>query len=415
MNRIQFGQSPRVRNQLSSTSLTPEMRFSSKTTDLFLRFGAIVPLTTQEISALNALNQNRSIHPENLVIFTDPNKDPDDVATLAMTAHLVKTGHVNLKAVVTTLGDKSIRTQRAQFAKGILNSFGLSNVPVAVGGEYPRDQKQEKEHAKFLKIEDPTLIANASTVRQDSQSLLKETLKAARDKSITLLVIAGMTDPMLLLTSQRELFKKKVKQVVIMGGVNPKLDDDGLVEADDRAYNNLTNLEAAKQFYRGVQKLGIPLKVLSKEAAYAAAVDPAFYNETAITEHPVGKYLKNVQVSSLKGLWEGILNELVPKQLTVDWFFQAFTSQSPDQVSIEKIKQDKIPFEQIWPQVTKLNLYDPMTLLACLDASDRLFYAPSRYNTVDKSEVKVIGPNDVTDSERTRALMSALTKSACNH
>lgn len=400
-------------NSLHHRPASPPPFFTEKPKDRFLRFGATVGLTAQESEALNALNQQRPIIPENLIIFTDPNKDPDDVATLAMASHLARTGHIQLQAVISTLGDESVRTQRAQFAKGILNSFGLTDVPVAVGSEYPRDEQQKKEHAKFLDIEDSSLLGDASTVRKDTPTLLKNTLSAAPNKSVTLLVIAGMTDPMQLLKSHPGLFKQKVKQVVIMGGINPDRAPDGLREADDRAYNNLTDLDAAKNFYRGVQELGIPLTVLTKEAAYAAAVAPEFYEGVAQTEHPVGQYLKNVQTSSLKGLWEGIISGLLPK-LTPAWFFTTFTSQSPDEAQIDQMKQAQAPFEQIWPQVTKLNLYDPMTLLACLDASDHLLFTPSSKHQAEKSDVRVIGQSEVSDPEKTRALMSALAKSACN-
>lgn len=69
-------------------------------------------------------------------------------------------------------------------------------------------------------------------------------------------------------------------------------------------------------------------------------------------------------------------------------------------------------FDQIWEQVTRLNLYDPMTLLAAVEESAQMLFSPKAVQAEDRSRVEVIGANEVLCAENARQLMSALTKVA---
>jgi inosine-uridine nucleoside N-ribohydrolase len=367
-------------------------------------------LTTPEENVLQELQRKKPSEPDSLILFTDPNKDPDDVATYVMAAQLAKDGHIHVKAVVTTLGDEKVRTQRAQLAKGVFNGLGLPEVSVAVGRDYPMDDKQRQEHAKFL-AGGQSLLASETEVRRDSREALLEQLRGCADRSVTFLVIAGMSDAQDLLDASLVLVKQKIKQVAIMGGVSSEMDSDGFVQPDDRAYNNLTDFHACQNFYRGVQEAGIPLKVLSKEAAYQAAVSPGFYESIARTEHPVGQYLKNVQKSALQGLWEGIASGLIPN-LTFKWFFETFTSTRPINSALETMKQHPLSFDQIWQRVTKLNLYDPLTLFVAVEAAADLLFKSFRIHADEKSLVFTIGEQEVVNPGKARTLMSALSKSS---
>jgi hypothetical protein len=63
---------------------------------------------------------NRPSHPAPLILVTDPNKDPDDLNVLVLAAWLQRHGFIDLRAVVTTLGDRQTRLRRARFAKDVL-------------------------------------------------------------------------------------------------------------------------------------------------------------------------------------------------------------------------------------------------------------------------------------------------------
>ncbi|MDQ9357192.1 hypothetical protein RF099_21450, partial [Escherichia coli] len=82
---------------------------------------------------------------------------------------------------------------------------------------------------------------------------------------------AGMTDAHALVDAHPALVRERVKSITIMGGVEPARDADGHVQPDARAYNNATDLDAACGLYRKAQQLQIPLRIVTKEAAYKTA------------------------------------------------------------------------------------------------------------------------------------------------
>lgn len=385
---------------------------------------------------------------QKLLLASDPNKDPDDVVVYVMASWLAQRKFIDIGAVVTTLGDEGVRLKRAQFAKSIFAKLGQPEVPVLVGKDYKMlqmlDDKQRKDHAKFLPLGEP-FLADVPEVRKDCRVALIEQLKASADKSVTLLVIAGMTDVQDVLGECPDLVKQKVKEVVVMGGVKRKKDSrkfneitkngepnpafrkdflqdsegfvkdtDGFVKRDKRAYNNLTDATAAKLFYRGVQAAGIPLKILSKEAAYRAAVSPSFYEDVGNTGHVVGQYLRDVQKSALEGLWDGIINGELPKHLNLQWFFDTFTSKKPSDEELQQLERQPPSFDEMWHggEITKLNLYDPLTLLAAVDASCAMLFKPTRISESGNSPVHMIGAEEVIDPAMAITLMSAMSRAA---
>lgn len=386
-----------------------------------LKFGKTVDLTPAEAAAINEFNTKKAAQPENIIFFTDPGRDPDDVAAMEMFGALKSSGHANLLASICTHGEDAIRLQRAQLNKGVLNEFGLGDTPVAVGGSYayPADAKVLGDHNKLLKPDAAHLMADASTVRTDAQQVLLESLEAAPDKSVTLLAIAGQTDVAELVASQPELVQQKVKQVVVMGGAKTdasgkvELDADGFVQADTVAYNNTANQTAANQLFRQTQELGITLKLLNRDAAAAAATNPGFYDGAAETGNDVAAYLKKIAIGSLNGLYNNLLKGAIPGR-DVKWFFSFFTDRKIDDAEQAAIMSEQRPFDTVKPEISKLNLYDPMTLLACFDATNGTLFAPSTINQDGKSSVELIGKNEVINADKARALMAGLAKQGCN-
>ncbi|RBK98690.1 type III secretion system effector protein, partial [Xanthomonas oryzae pv. oryzae] len=273
---------------------------------------------------------------------------------------------------------------------------------------YPMTSTQAREHSKFL-AEGAALRAAPDAVHTDGVRAMCERLATSPHK-LGMVVIAGMTDASALLAEAGDLVREKVASITIMGGIDPARDADGLVQPDTRAYNNATDIHAARALYRRAQQLGIPLRILTKEAAYKAAVPPAFYEGIARNGHPVGEYLRDVQKNALKGLWEGIQANLIPG-LDTAWFFRTFVAAQP-QDPVAADQQGALSFDAIWPQVTKLNLYDPLTLLAALPGTARLLFQPTPLHREGASPVEHVGHAEVVRPEKARLLLSALAKAA---
>jgi len=70
--------------------------------------------SSDQAAAVALLLDVRPPSPAPLFLFTDPNKDPDDLSVLVLASYLQEQGFVDLKCVVTTLGDRG----RASGARG---------------------------------------------------------------------------------------------------------------------------------------------------------------------------------------------------------------------------------------------------------------------------------------------------------
>ncbi len=360
---------------------------------------------------LNQLRSHQPAVPLPCILFTDPNKDPDDVVAFTLAKPLQVFRLVKMAHAVATLGERAVRARRAGVARGVFDQLDLKKVRVTVGSDYAIKPEQAKDHAKFLaqgEVLHVELKPEASN--EDSVAALRESLAQAAAPA-TLVVIAGMTDPCALVTADPGLVKQKVGRVVIMGGVRPDKDEDGYVQPDDRAYNNTTDFAAACRFYRRVQELDIPLRIVTREAAYRAAVPRTFYEDMAQSGHVVGQYLKDVQKHALNTLWDGIDQGRIP-QLDKHWFFNTFIAREIGQGDAAAWAARNHTFDDIWEQVVRLNLYDPITLLAAVPESVQMLFRPKAMQDEGRSLVEVIGADEVHCPSDARQLMSGLVKMA---
>nr|WP_238601300.1 type III secretion system effector XopQ [Xanthomonas arboricola] len=367
-------------------------------------------LTPDEAAVLRELSFHTPATPRDTVLFTDPNKDPDDVVAYTIGKQLQVAGFVRLTDVAVTLGDASVREERARLAKGVFNRLHLPDVRVSRGQDYPMTAKQAEDHAKFLQ-EGNALRAESAEICGHSLPALHERLMQA-PQGLNMVVIAGMTDAHALVDGHPDLVRERVKSITIMGGVEPARNADGCVQPDARAYNNATDLDAARGLYRKAQQLHIPLRIVTKEAAYKTAVSPSFYEGLAKSRHSVGRYLEDVQKNALNGLWDGIQAGLLPG-LDQAWFFRTFTADAlPQANSPQDGANQAMAFDQVWPKVTKLNLYDPLTLLASVPGAASMLFTPRQIQADGLSIVEQVGEQEVKRPEKAKLLMSALAKVA---
>ena len=157
-----------------------------------------VPLTVGQERAISQLRLEIPENPAPLFLFTDVNRDPDDLSVLILVSYLQKNGFLDLRCAVTTLGDRGTRVKRAKFAKGVLSDLGLQDVVVGVGIDYGIaiagedgniDEKatagRKKDHNVF--IETPLFKANAA-VEMDGLAMLRKHLNRVPDSSAVLLI-----------------------------------------------------------------------------------------------------------------------------------------------------------------------------------------------------------------------------------
>ncbi len=232
------------------------------------------PLSAAEAAVLERLRQSRPARPQNCILFSDPNKDPDDAVSFVIGKPLQDMGLAKIHHVVTTLGPAEVRKERARFAKGVFDALGMPEVAVSAGGDYDIGRRSA-DHGVFLQRGEPLRAAQERLGTEAGQDIGGSL--ARLEGRATLVAIAGMTDANALLQQHPGLVREKVERIVIMGGIEEAPDAEGWVQPDERAYNNHTDQAAARAFYRTAQEYGIPLRIVSKEAAYQAAVPPELY------------------------------------------------------------------------------------------------------------------------------------------
>lgn len=322
----------------------------------------------------------------NLIIVTDPGKCLDDENTLILAGQLQRLKLINLLAVVAVLTPSK---KRALLAKGTLKQVGLGHVPVGQGSDCGVPDTGESDH-EFAGI---TYLADESEI-SDGMALLVSTLerKDVADKSVTLLLIAGQTDPAALLRNHEALFLQKVQRVVIMGGVVQKddhifINDEGFMEPD-KASNNEFDPEAAKFLYRRLQELNIALTVLSREAAYACPVPRNHYDHMVETGNAVGLKLHDFQKRLIEAVWrranypaDDVRRERLPNRCDRNWFLNAFCGGKGAERKAE---------DSIWDLILQFFLYDPMTLVAAVPDLRDKFFAPE-IAKVGTAQHEVIG------------------------
>ena len=398
----------------------------------------------RELTKLKTLATD--VLPASLVIVTDAGRDHDDEVALAIACGLMKLGLVDIKGVITTLKPA---TERAKLVKGMLTELGFDNIPVAAGSDI--NDSYTVRNNEF----NAPYFAKDYVAPLTGYQLLEKTFAEADDHSLTLLLIAGMTDVARFVNDHPELTKQKLKQVTIMGGVET---EDGSVKLDtsghmipDSAYNNNVDMPAARLVYQRLQELGIPMQVLTRNASYEVASEhllekiiraknkdvgtwaetvdrvfdimercpdfPAaftshFFNRLHDSGSPIGVRLHSEQANAIQHLWERVnyphddpRREGLPTRLNREWFLETFTD-DPSQTE-EKLKTEP----EIWNHVSKLNPYDPLTLLAAVLPQNYGLFEPTN-QIIDSTSHSVIGLNSdqpgIARNERIIDILTAL-------
>lgn len=318
-----------------------------------------------------------------LLVLTDVGRDNDDELTFVLIAALIKLGLVDLLGVITTLNPSD---KRAKLVKGILDTLGIPGAPISVGTNI--DERYKTQDYEF----DATYLSKENNFERHDE-LLKRVFEQAEDNSIDFLMIAGLTDAKAFIENNLELCIKKLKRVVIMGGLATEQDKvlknkDGFLMPDD-SYNNFIDLPASKVLYELLQKHHIPITILSRYAVRPCSLSPEYYQKLAATKSPVGERLNKAQPESIKHLWrrvflqpDDIEREGLPDYCTPEWFIKSFTDL--------KFEDTKLTVDDdVWPYVTKLNAYDPIALLATIFPE---LFEPEKI-MVDNTEHQDIGIN----------------------
>lgn len=298
-----------------------------------------------------------------LLVITDPGKDQDDEVMLILLASMLKSKRVDRAVVIANLLPS---LTRARLAKGTLELLGV-DIPVGYGKSVVSEDSEQD-----VSLDRIEYLSSLDTI-YNGQDLIIRALEDADKTSISLLVVAGMTDIAECLKAHEETFKEKVRNVVLMSGVDSEFyrsskQSTSCFLRPDSAANNQIDFPAASFTFSILQKLNIPTRILTRHAAYGCKFQRNFFDEMAATGHPVGRQLKASLKARLKSLWSRVvlpaehpLRQGLPSRCDKSWFLSTFCDSENKRLS---------SFDSVWPLIKWINLYDPLALVA---SDDRLF------------------------------------------
>ena len=225
--------------------------------------------------------------------ITDLAKDYDDLTALLCLKELRRLGVVTIEGLIANLmpADK-----RALFGRGALDSLGLQDVPIATG-----TKGSQKQHLvlgyEFDGIDDFMPPEDKLKDIPDGQAFLKEMFEKAikEGRKLTYLAISSLMDIAEFSQTEEgaELLRKGLRNVVLQGGYRIV---DGVLTADPDAANNGFDIDGAQIFHTFMQENKIPSTVWTKVATFATAVPTTVFEFMEDTGHPLGPYLRKVQI-----------------------------------------------------------------------------------------------------------------------
>lgn len=332
--------------------------------------------------------------PVPLIVVSDPGQDLDDEMAYILMRYLTHLGMVDVRGIICTLCPA---LERARLARGTLDTLGFYDLPVAVGTD-GGDLKGHHQASTFEHWADayiPPPGSERCSHLEPARLLFFRVLRDAAPKSITVLIIAALKDPALFLRDNEELFVEKVKEVVIMGGVeewDEKAQETVLVP--DTAHNQEFDRAASEFLFKKCQELGIPLVVVSRWAAYAAKVPRNCYDELAAMGSSIGCRLRNAQRDSIESLWSRAARrpgdpqrQGLPVRCNADWFGKSFCGGSQECAN-------RTPQDTIWDLIVGFMQYDSIALLCAIPELRNQYFEPISVRGPKSTQHQVIGKTE---------------------
>jgi hypothetical protein len=298
--------------------------------------------------------------PARLLVISDAGADLDDEKALICLAALERLGHCEVLAVTANMRPV---IDRARLIRGTLTELGygrdLPDIPVGMGlgmiQQHAPEPCPTDDECPYMASRDELAVGDEEFVN---------VLMDAEPKSITLLLISGFADAAALAMLYPTLFIEKIREVVIMGGI--AMDGRAVVLEGDyivpnKAANNKFNYVAARTFYQWCQDVNLPMVIVTREAARGAAVPFDMYDALEAFPSPIGRCLKQRQLTTIRGLWRRAnapVGSPARGQLEPDrdraWYIDNFLG------GVDPGDGDIIGL------LKAMNLYDPLTVLAAL-------------------------------------------------
>lgn len=242
-----------------------------------------------------------------VVVFTDTNNYPDSLASLVVLAYLHKQGLINLKGIVTEVGEFDTRRHRAMYAKGAMAALGLPFIRVTPGGDY---EPVEDEDNHYPLTENAQIFErNGVAILRSAVHFIQEYFKSVKEKEIVVLLNAPFYDFGRYIQNTCDIVKKKVKKIVVLGNVLPRQDDQNY-QPDFESYNFKIGQPAAQILFDYCQEKEVRLVVAPPQNIKDIEPDYNFLEAVKKSENPVIKELLNQRGENPLSMWYDMVSAL---------------------------------------------------------------------------------------------------------
>ncbi len=195
-----------------------------------------------------------------VLVFTDINHYPDDLASFVVLAYLADKKLINIKGIITELGTYEVRRRRAIYAKGAMVALGQPFLRVVPGGDY---EVQDEEDNTFPENEIADIFAqHGMTILRSGTTFVQEYIKSVKERNVYILLNAPFPDFAKYIKAAPEAVKKKVKKIVVSGDVLPQRDEKDFYQPDATSFNFKTGWPAAQELFDYAQEKEVRLVVV---------------------------------------------------------------------------------------------------------------------------------------------------------
>lgn len=313
-----------------------------------------------------------------VIVITDVGRDIDDSLALIILSSLKNMCILNPLAVITTLEHNQ---ERACLARTILDSLSMYDVPIGIGTELTNCPAGDIALHCFDGV-----TQQQKFQFEPGSMLMARVLKNAEPKSVKILCLANMKDISSLIVKHEDLFRAKIKEVVLMGGAKYS-EARQQVMPDETASNNSTDLYAARHLYAECQQNHIPTTTISRYAAYGCPLNISFLDGLQKSNHLLALEVRDANFKAMQILWNKCTMPAwmpgrgkLPARCDREWFIDFFHVQVDDATvtSTEILKS------------SSFYLYDALAMLCCVDFYLEINFTPKRH-MIDGTLHRVIG------------------------
>mmetsp|Transcript_32086 Transcript_32086/g.67460 ORF Transcript_32086/g.67460 Transcript_32086/m.67460 type:complete len:1702 (-) Transcript_32086:235-5340(-) len=290
----------------------------------------------------------------NVIVCADFGHRASDEYMLAVAASLQEMGTLKLVSVIAVSPPQVVR---ADIARGALDSLLLSNVPVAYSGAVSAPSSNRTAGVAMFNADygKPSAHVNNTGVELITRALLQ-----APEKSLVIMCTACFGDVGKVIDNVRDLFARKVKQVIIIGSVK-SVRRRSFIQPEECGREK--DDAVAKNVYQSCQELKIPTVTLFKDISQGFPFSSTQVDDLTSSNHMVSTKIQRSEEMQMNSIWE--LN----KQLKQE----AKSYRTPKSLDIQSFykyslggKHPNANQHNIWPSIKSINLELVLGLLSCI-------------------------------------------------